>query len=168
MKLKSGDFKGTEQSTYRDTNWQQTTLPYAYNPKETFKEEITDFTTGYPYLVHWMHVAPWKQNVESCDRLRVIQAMPAAEKDSKGNQWKQRVARIRDAIIYNKNNPSISFYECEDDAINEELMFNMQSLLDTYPPRKQSHTSMRNARKQSSQIRWRNVEYLQKSRQSSG
>ena len=28
-------------------------------------------------LVRWMHVTPWKQDVESCDRVGLIQAMPA-------------------------------------------------------------------------------------------
>ena len=28
-------------------------------------------------LVRWMHVTPWKQDIESCDRVGLIQAMPA-------------------------------------------------------------------------------------------
>jgi beta-galactosidase/beta-glucuronidase len=34
-------------------------------------------------LVRWMHVTPWKQDVESCDRVGLMEAMPAgdAEKD---------------------------------------------------------------------------------------
>ena len=37
-------------------------------------------------LVRWMHVTPWKQDVESCDRVGLIQAMPAgdSEKDVEG------------------------------------------------------------------------------------
>lgn len=60
-------------------------------------------------LVRWMHVTPWKQDVESCDRVGLIQAMPAgdAEKDCVGRQWEQRKELMRDAIIYNRNNPSI-------------------------------------------------------------
>ena len=27
-------------------------------------------------LVRWMHIAPWKQDIESCDRVGLIQAMP--------------------------------------------------------------------------------------------
>ena len=44
-------------------------------------------------LVRWMHVCPWKQDIESCDRVGLIQAMPAgdAEKDVKGRHWEQRV-----------------------------------------------------------------------------
>ncbi|MFL1011715.1 glycoside hydrolase family 2 protein [Flavisericum labens] len=87
-------------------------------------------------LVRWMHVTPWKQDIESCDRLGVIQAMPAgdAERDSKGAQWKQRVALMRDAIIYNRNNPSIIFYECGNEVISEPHMFEMKNLRNTYDP----------------------------------
>ncbi|HEX9601654.1 MAG TPA: DUF4982 domain-containing protein [Mariniflexile sp.] len=87
-------------------------------------------------LVRWMHVTPWKQDIESCDRVGLIQAMPAgdAEKDSQGDQWKQRVALMRDAIIYNRNNPSIVFYESGNESISEEHMFQMRSIRDTYDP----------------------------------
>ena len=64
-------------------------------------------------LVRWMHVTPPKQEVESCDRVGLIQSMPAgdSEKDVGGQRWEERVALMRDAIIYNRNNPSIVFYE---------------------------------------------------------
>ena len=75
---------------------------------------LSDFSNdlmvkGNANLVRWMHVTPWKQDVESCDRVGLIQAMPAgdAEKDREGRQWEQRVELMRDAIIYNRNNPSI-------------------------------------------------------------
>ena len=44
-------------------------------------------------LVRWMHVTPWKQDIESCDRVGLIQAMPAgdAEKDVEGARWNQRI-----------------------------------------------------------------------------
>ena len=43
-------------------------------------------------LVRWMHITPWKQDIESCDRVGLIQAMQAgdAEKDREGRQWEQR------------------------------------------------------------------------------
>ncbi|TDD95746.1 glycoside hydrolase family 2 protein [Flavobacterium cellulosilyticum] len=87
-------------------------------------------------LVRWMHVTPWKQDVESCDRVGLMQAMPAgdAEKDAKGNQWIQRVNLMRDAIIYNRNNPSIVFYECGNESISEVHMQEMKNLKDTYDP----------------------------------
>ena len=28
-------------------------------------------------LVRWMHITPWKQDIESCDRVGLIQAMQA-------------------------------------------------------------------------------------------
>ncbi|MFA9190843.1 sugar-binding domain-containing protein [Flavobacterium sp. FZUC8N2.13] len=87
-------------------------------------------------LVRWMHVTPWKQDVESCDRVGLIQAMPAgdAEKDVKGVQWTQRVNLMRDAIIYNRNNPSIIFYESGNEVISEAHMREMKCLRDTYDP----------------------------------
>lgn len=30
-------------------------------------------------LFRWMHVTPWKQDVESCDRVGVIQMLPAGD-----------------------------------------------------------------------------------------
>lgn len=87
-------------------------------------------------LVRWMHVTPWKQDVESCDRVGLIQAMPAgdAEKDRGGRQWEQRVELMRDAIIYNRNNPSILFYECGNAEISNEHMRQMKALRDKLDP----------------------------------
>ncbi|WP_187263856.1 glycoside hydrolase family 2 protein [Pontibacter beigongshangensis] len=87
-------------------------------------------------LVRWMHITPWKQDVESCDRVGLIQAMPAgdAEKDAKGRQWEQRTELMRDAIIYNKNNPSIIFYESGNESISEEHMAEMKAIRDKYDP----------------------------------
>lgn len=87
-------------------------------------------------LVRWMHVTPWKQDIESCDRVGLIQAMPAgdAEKDVEGRQWEQRVALMRDAIIYNRNNPSILFYESGNESISREHMIEMKTVRDQYDP----------------------------------
>ncbi len=87
-------------------------------------------------LVRWMHVCPWKQDIESCDRVGLIQAMPAgdAEKDVTGRHWEQRVELMRDAIIYNRNNPSILFYECGNKGISEEHMVEMKAIRDEYDP----------------------------------
>ena len=91
---------------------------------------------GNANLVRWMHVTPWKQDVESCDRVGLIQAMPAgdSEKDRKGRQWQQRVELMRDAIIYNRNNPSILFYECGNESISREHMLEMKALRDLFDP----------------------------------
>ncbi|HSC55285.1 MAG TPA: DUF4982 domain-containing protein [Phnomibacter sp.] len=87
-------------------------------------------------LVRWMHITPWKQDVESCDRVGLMQAMPAgdAEKDVKGNQWNQRKNVMRDAIIYNRNNPSIIFYESGNNGISEAHMNDMKQIRDQYDP----------------------------------
>ncbi len=87
-------------------------------------------------LVRWMHVTPPKQDVESCDRVGLIQAMPAgdAEKDVEGRRWQLRVEVMRDAIIYNRNNPSIVFYESRNNQISEEHMAEMRAVRDQYDP----------------------------------
>ncbi len=87
-------------------------------------------------LVRWMHVCPWKQDIESCDRVGLIQAMPAgdAEKDVDGARWQQRTQVMRDAIIYNRNNPSIIFYECGNFRISKEHMEEMKKIRDQYDP----------------------------------
>ena len=87
-------------------------------------------------VVRWMHVTPWKQDIESCDRVGLIQAMPAgdAEKDVEGARWAQRTELMRDAIIYNRNNPSILFYECGNESISREHMMEMKAIRDQYDP----------------------------------
>lgn len=87
-------------------------------------------------LVRWMHVCPWKQDIESCDRVGLMQAMPAgdAEKDVTGRHWEQRTELMRDAIIYNCNNPSIIFYECGNKGISEDHMTEMKAIRDLYDP----------------------------------
>ena len=87
-------------------------------------------------LVRWMHVTPWKQDIESCDRVGLIQAMPAgdAEKDVEGPRWTQRTELMRDAIIYNRNNPSILFYESGNESISREHMLEMKAIRDEYDP----------------------------------
>ncbi|MDR2682401.1 MAG: glycoside hydrolase family 2 protein, partial [Dysgonamonadaceae bacterium] len=86
--------------------------------------------------VRWMHVTPWKQDVESCDRVGLIQLMPAgdSEKDITGRRWEQRVELMRDAIIYNRNNPSIIFYEGGNENISEEHIAELKALRDRYDP----------------------------------
>lgn len=87
-------------------------------------------------LVRWMHIAPSKQDVESADRVGLLQAMPAgdAEGDVDGRRWEQRKELMRDAIIYNRNNPSIIFYESGNENISEAHMVEMRSIRDRYDP----------------------------------
>ena len=102
---------------------------------------LSDYSNGLAVesggnLVRWMHVCPWKQDIESCDRVGLIQAMPAgdAEKDVDGPRWQQRTQLMRDAIIYNRNNPSIIFYECGNYRISREHMEEMKRIRDQYDP----------------------------------
>ncbi len=102
---------------------------------------LSDFSNGLIVegngnLVRWMHIAPSKQDVESCDRVGLIQAMPAgdAESDARGRQWEHRVEVMRDAIIYNRNNPSILFYEGGNNGISEAHMRELKALRDQYDP----------------------------------
>jgi beta-galactosidase len=91
---------------------------------------------GNANLVRWMHVTPWKQDIESCDRVGLLQAMPAgdAESDVEGRSWELRKELMRDAIIYNRNHPSIIFYECGNETISEEHMAEMKAIRDIYDP----------------------------------
>ncbi|MGB8191361.1 MAG: DUF4982 domain-containing protein, partial [Chitinophagaceae bacterium] len=87
-------------------------------------------------LVRWMHITPWKQDIESCDRVGLMQAMPAgdAEADVSGVRWEQRKAVMRDAMVYGRNNPSIIFYECGNENISEQHMREMKAIRDQYDP----------------------------------
>jgi Beta-galactosidase/beta-glucuronidase len=85
-------------------------------------------------LYRWMHVAAWKQDVESCDRTGVLQMFPAgdAERDTEGRRWEHRVELMRDVIIYFRNNPSIIFYESGNESISREHMLEMIAVRDKY------------------------------------
>lgn len=87
-------------------------------------------------LVRWMHVTPWKQDVESCDRVGLLEAMPAgdAEKDVQDRRWEQRTELMREAIIYNRNNPSICFYESGNSKVSREHLLEMKKIRDEYDP----------------------------------
>ncbi len=87
-------------------------------------------------LVRWMHVAAWKQDVESSDRVGLMQMLPAgdAERDAQGRTWAQRVELMRDVIIYNRNNPSVLVYESGNKGISEAHMAEMKALRDQYDP----------------------------------
>ncbi|MFC7139310.1 DUF4982 domain-containing protein [Halosimplex aquaticum] len=102
---------------------------------------LSDFSNGLMVegnanAVRWMHVTPWKQDVESCDRVGLIQLLPAgdAESDVEGRQWDQRVELMRDAIVYNQNNPSVLFYEGGNEVISEEHMRELVRLRDRFDP----------------------------------
>ncbi|MHA6723924.1 glycoside hydrolase family 2 protein [Sphingomonas sp. RS2018] len=87
-------------------------------------------------LVRWMHITPSKQDVESADRVGLPQAMPAgdAEHDVEGRRWDQRKELMRDAIVYNRNNPSILFYEGGNESISESHMAELKAIRDRFDP----------------------------------
>ena len=87
-------------------------------------------------MVRWMHITPSKQDIESADRVGLPQAMPAgdAEHDVEGRRWDQRKEQMRDAIVYNRNNPSILFYESGNESISEGHMAEMKAIRDLYDP----------------------------------
>ena len=102
---------------------------------------LSDFSNGLLVesggnLVRWMHVAPWRQDVESCDRVGLIQAAPAgdSEKDVDGRRWEQRVEVMRATIVAYRNNPSILFWETGNNNVSEEHMTEMKALRDRYDP----------------------------------
>ena len=88
-------------------------------------------------LVRWMHVTPSKQDVESCDRAGLMQALPAGDSErdpGPGRRWEMRLELMRDAIIYNRNNPSVIFYEAGNAGIADERMAEMIELRDELDP----------------------------------
>jgi hypothetical protein len=102
---------------------------------------LSDYSNGLAVegnasMFRWMHVTPWKQDVLSCDRVGLMQMFPAgdAEKDVEGRRWEQRTELMRDAIIYNRNSPSIIFYESGNESISEEHMAEMKAIRDQYDP----------------------------------
>ena len=87
-------------------------------------------------FVRWMHIAPWKQDVESCDRVGLMQMLPAgdSEKDVTGRRWEHRKDVMRDAIIYYRNNPSVTFWESGNESISRPHMLEMRAIRDEYDP----------------------------------
>lgn len=102
---------------------------------------LSDFSNGLMVAsgantVRWMHVTPWKQDVESCDRVGLMQLLPAgdSERDATGRTWAARVEVMRDAIIYNRNNPSVVFYEGGNKGIAEDHMQELIELRNRFDP----------------------------------
>ncbi|WP_290379467.1 sugar-binding domain-containing protein, partial [uncultured Muribaculum sp.] len=80
----------------------------------------------------WMHVTAWKQDAESCDRVGVMQMLPAgdAERDVEDRRWGQRTELMRDMIIYFRNHPSVIFYESGNESISCDHMIEMRDIRD--------------------------------------
>jgi beta-galactosidase len=102
---------------------------------------LSDYSNGLAVasnanLIRWMHISPWKQDTESLDRVGMMQAMPPgdSEADVTGRRWEQRIEAMRDSIIYNRNNPSIVFYESGNRGVSEAHMLEMKALRDQFDP----------------------------------
>ncbi|KAL4934715.1 putative cell-associated beta-galactosidase [Aspergillus undulatus] len=124
-----------------------------------FSNELVLSSNG--NLVRWMHVTRWKQDVESLDRLGILQALPAGdnEADVTGRQWEQRVELMRDAIIYNRNNPSVICYESGNFKVSEDHMAQMKDLRDTYDPKVAEYGGEMLYINKGSRIPFRQMEY---------
>jgi len=84
----------------------------------------------------WMHVSPQKVDVEAYDRFGIVEVCPAGDKegDRTGVQWDQRVAVMRDSMIYFRNNPSVLFWETGNTWVLPEQMQQMVALRKQYDP----------------------------------
>jgi beta-galactosidase len=81
----------------------------------------------YGNYMRWMHVAPQKVDVEAYDRFGIVEIAPAGDKevDAQGVQWDQRMAVMRDTMIYFRNNPSILMWEAGNTGVQAAQMKQM-------------------------------------------
>ncbi len=86
--------------------------------------------------IRWMHVAPERADVVACDKEGVAIVCPAGDKerDVTGPQWDQRVAVMRDSMIYYRNNPSIFFWEAGNTGVSAVQMQQMVGLRKQFDP----------------------------------
>ena len=78
-----------------------------------------------------MHISPQAVDVHACDKTGIIEICPAGDKEKRcrrGAQWDQRVAVMRDAMIYFRNNPSILFWEAGNTSVTVDQMQQMVAL----------------------------------------
>ena len=102
---------------------------------------MSDFSNGLMVesggnLVRWMHVTPARKDIDSADRLGLMQALPAgdAEGDVTGRRWDQRVEVMRDAMVAFRNNPSILFYEGGNENISDAHVAELKAVRDQFDP----------------------------------
>jgi len=86
--------------------------------------------------MRWMHISPQAVDVRACDKAGIVEICPAGDKerDVQGAQWDQRVAVMRDSMIYFRNNPSILFYEAGNTSVTVGQMRQMVDLRKTWDP----------------------------------
>ncbi|HEX3626148.1 MAG TPA: beta galactosidase jelly roll domain-containing protein [Verrucomicrobiae bacterium] len=86
--------------------------------------------------VRWMHISPQAVDVRACDKTGIFEVCPAGdkEKDVTGAQWDQRLAVMRDSMIYYRNSPSILFWEAGNNSISAGHLKQMVDLQAQYDP----------------------------------
>jgi beta-galactosidase len=106
-----------------------------------YPEWMHDFTAqmirdDHANYMRWMHVTPQRVDVESYDRMGIVEVAPAADKeeDGMGRQWDQRAEVMRDSIIYLRNNPSILFWEAGNTGVTGPQMQQMVALRKEFDP----------------------------------
>ena len=77
-----------------------------------------------------MHISRHNVDVEAFDKAGIVEVCPAGDKerDVTGPQWDQRVAVMRNSMIYFRNNPSILFWETGNTPIKPDQMKQMIDL----------------------------------------
>jgi beta-galactosidase len=86
--------------------------------------------------IRWMHISPQAVDVRACDKAGIINICPAGdkEKDVQGAQWDQRMAVMRDSMIYFRNDPSILFWEAGNTVVTAPQMQQMVDLRKQWDP----------------------------------
>ncbi len=91
---------------------------------------------GHGNYIRWMHVSPQPADVRACDRLGVVQVVPAGDKerDVQGRQWDQRLEVMEATIIAHRNSPSNLFWEAGNTVVTPEHMQQMVDLRKKWDP----------------------------------
>jgi hypothetical protein len=126
-------------------------MTHGYSPRSqnewpavgnSYPDWLHDYTNGmmvqgHATIVRWEHTMPSPQDIMSCDRVGMMQIMPAAdrENDSVGREWEMRTEIMRDTIIYARNNPSIVLWEAANNVLTPAHTQEMVDLRDRWDPR---------------------------------
>ncbi|HVT80420.1 MAG TPA: DUF4982 domain-containing protein [Phycisphaerae bacterium] len=80
--------------------------------------------------IRWMHVTPMPSDASSCDRLGIVQMVPAGDKEAPpdAKQFVQRFAAMTYAMVYFRNSPSNFFWEAGNTILTPEQMAQMVEL----------------------------------------
>jgi beta-galactosidase len=86
--------------------------------------------------IRWMHIAAQPANIRMADKYGIVSIQPAGdkEKDVTGRQWDQRLALMRDVMIYFRNSPSILFWEAGNNWLTVGHQRQMRALKQTWDP----------------------------------